>query len=110
MQNAECKVQSAELRKRQTDWSVFFDVYLFLFVKLKITYVNTNDITIISMSIGERTIYGRASNKKPSPKRYKLPDKRNISPIYMTSVVIAATAEGKTTDNGFFLPVKNEPV
>ncbi len=67
------------------------------------------DSRITNKSIGAKTIPGKPSNIKPEPKLYKCPLRRNISPIYIRSVITDAEIAGSQTDMSFRFPKRNEP-
>ena len=67
------------------------------------------DNRITNKSIGAKTIPGKPSNIKPEPKLYKCPLRRNISAIYMRSVITDAEIAGSQIDTTFRFSKMNEP-
>ena len=68
------------------------------------------DSRITNKSIGAKTIPGKPSNINPEPKLYKCPLRRNISAIYINSVITDAEIAGIQIDMSFRLPKRNEPI
>ena len=86
-----------------------FDLAYLPFSKVNINSVTHPDTTIINKSIGARTILGMLSNMNPSPKLYKCPFSRVISPIYIRSVITEETIAGIQIERNFRFFKRNEP-
>lgn len=87
----------------------FMSPLFFRFSHLNINAVMPPDITIVSRSTGARTIPGMPLKRNPSPKRYRCPCNRIISPTYISSVITEATIDGIQTETNLFLSKRNEP-
>ena len=76
--------------------------------KREITAVMQPDAMIMNKSMGARTIPGMLLKRNPVPIRYKCPLSKIISPIYISSVIKEAIADGIHMDIDFCLSKRNE--
>ena len=86
-----------------------FVLKVFPFSNCITTIVTPPEQKMMIKSTGANIIYGIGLKRNPSPKRYKCPCSKIISPIYIRSVISKDTIAGTQTESNVFLSSRKEP-